>query len=261
MVLKLATADQIEMLLKDTKDKESTFGERLIILTANFPNLLEQQPLPKLAEMIYLGKEPSPLTRALANQLSDQRPAIVHATTLLLHKIVVLCEPYLGEISLVRDRFKMWREFIIPKLLDVAAGGHTESRLKLVSGDIYSVRDGALVMAVILGKSYIDKTTTKELIAPMTKKIVDNHESMRLVVVNLMCLGEVMASIAGNTPAAKYAEEALDAIVVSNAIIKSAEVKQAFAFVFKALRDKAKGRSDNIAHKASGNKALSKLLA
>ena len=45
-------------------------------------------------------------------------------------------------------------------LLAAAAGGQTECRIKLSTGSIYSVRDGALVVAVSLVTGYVDAPKT-----------------------------------------------------------------------------------------------------
>eukprot|EP00966_Prymnesium_polylepis_P223889 5179950-Prymnesium_polylepis.1 len=146
-----------------------------------------------------LHAAPSAQNRDRLTCLGDARPAIVHTTLMLLHHVLSLC----AEKEDANSAMKGMRIEIVPALLAAASGGQTECRVMLANNTCYSVRDGSLVRATLclwrephvrvcartfpvrvtqataamLCTSYIDGSTVKDLLAPISSTVKEQSET------------------------------------------------------------------------------------
>eukprot|EP00966_Prymnesium_polylepis_P328429 7384232-Prymnesium_polylepis.1 len=146
------------MLRDDKKQKDPTYTERLYILTAKYPAILATMARPSLYNLLHDANSimPTSFTLAISNQVhhaprrappqalrprrarrhmrnalrratqldDTTRPAIVHTAVMLLHGLTT----HVAHDAAAVVAMKAFRKEIVPKLLQCASGGQTESR-------------------------------------------------------------------------------------------------------------------------------------
>jgi len=195
--------------------------------------------------------------QTIFSQLGDARPAIVHTTLMLLHHVLSLC----AEKEDANSAMKGMRIEIVPALLAAASGGQTECRVMLANNTCYSVRDGSLATSAMLCTSYIDGSTVKDLLAPISSTVKEQSETEGVVVPNLACFTEVMALLSRNSGFGKLAKEMLQALVQTRIIIRSHIVRDAVARCLGELHKKLPKMATAVKEKIDPNNvALVKAL-